>query len=212
LQVPSHYEFQTRNQKPNTQENAGKETGKLDLGLGLNFLCAVIGAFAGNLAVKAMYRQARSIGSLTKRRRRNPPLRRNSTPISANRSRGVREQWHGRQARRAHRAERRRAARIAAHLRGQNSARLRLSSRTADPRKRAIQALQNREAGRRRDAGSETAGRAQADPDAFLTTDRSRTSKIEYLMRHALFPPPPSEGGAERGSPCGSPGEKIACS
>ncbi len=51
MQVPSHYEFQTRNQKPNTQENAGKETGKLDLWLGLNFLCAVIGAFAVKLAV-----------------------------------------------------------------------------------------------------------------------------------------------------------------
>ncbi|HEY5894240.1 MAG TPA: hypothetical protein VIT91_13525 [Chthoniobacterales bacterium] len=40
---------------------SGKETGQLDLGLGLNFLGAIIGAFGGNLGIKALYRQARSI-------------------------------------------------------------------------------------------------------------------------------------------------------
>lgn len=40
---------------------SGKQTGNLDLGLGLNFLGAIIGAFGGNLGVKALYRQARSI-------------------------------------------------------------------------------------------------------------------------------------------------------
>lgn len=40
---------------------SGKETGKLDLGLGLNFLGAIIGAFGGNLGVKSLYQQARSI-------------------------------------------------------------------------------------------------------------------------------------------------------